>query len=201
MLFGTDDEPFLIYVDHQTLDARLVPCPLSLRLKNYQGICKLPGNEVFIGGGINKELKKIFMKCKIFDIETMKVRKCPDMISFRYTFPTIFCNGYVYVVGGRKYGVDKNAVTSDCERLNLKTMKWQQIKSLNYRRCTGMIYTHKDQIYIAGGYSPEGQRLDSIEVYEPSDDLWYCLGMTLSVPLEAALVVKNDTDLFLLAGR
>ena len=80
------------------------------------------------------------------------------------------------MVGGRKYGSDEKAVTDECERLNLKSMEWEMIPSLNFPRCTSMGYTHKGQIFIAGGYSPGGKRLESIEVFCTKNHTWFCLG-------------------------
>jgi len=92
MLFGTDDEPFLLSFDHATQKSTIHPCPLKLKLKNYQGVCRLDGRKVFIGGGINRELKKIFSRSYIFDTHTFKVTKCNNMFNIRYTFPAVYFN-------------------------------------------------------------------------------------------------------------
>ena len=60
--------------------------------------------------------------------------------------------------------------------MNTTTLEWEKIAPLNYNRCTSMTFTHKGRIYIAGGYSTESQRLESIEMYEPEHDMWYLLG-------------------------
>lgn len=91
-IFGTDDEPFIIYVKHKGMKSYVQPCPINLKLKNYQAVCRIDDENVFIGGGINRELKKIFNRCYIFNIKTMEVTECESMHGIRYTFPAVYCN-------------------------------------------------------------------------------------------------------------
>lgn len=61
--------------------------------------------------------------------------------------------------------------------MNVTTMEWERIAPLNYNRCTSMNFVYKGKIYIAGGYSTSGQRLESIEVLDPEINIWYCMGI------------------------
>lgn len=92
IIMGTDDEPFLLYICHQTIQMEVIPVPLSLKLKNYQGACRLDDEHVFLGGGINKELKRIFSRSYVFNIRTHHVRVCEPMPNIRYTFPVVKLN-------------------------------------------------------------------------------------------------------------
>ena len=38
VIFGTDDEPFIIEIDQTSLQFDIKACPLKLKLKNYQGV-------------------------------------------------------------------------------------------------------------------------------------------------------------------
>lgn len=38
MIIGTDDEPFLLEIDKGNQKVEVRPCPLKLKLKNYQGV-------------------------------------------------------------------------------------------------------------------------------------------------------------------
>lgn len=60
------------------------------------------------------------------------------MHTHRYTFSCVKKGNYVYVMGGRSYGHDENAIMSKCERYNLSTRQWEIIASMNYRRCSFM---------------------------------------------------------------
>lgn len=66
---------------------------------------------------------------------------------------TILKNNFVFVIGGRAYGEDKNGVLKTCEKFNLTTMKWECMADMNTPRCTGMAFMLDKMIYIAGGYS------------------------------------------------
>lgn len=89
-IFGTDDEPFIISINKLTFKSEALGCPLKLKLKNYQGACKIGPSKIFIGGGINKELKIIFQSSYIIDMKDMSVTQCQDMQNLRYTFSTVF---------------------------------------------------------------------------------------------------------------
>ena len=43
------------------------------------------------------------------------------MSKIRYTFPLIKHKNYVYAIGGREYGADKDAIFKNCERFDLET--------------------------------------------------------------------------------
>jgi len=145
-------------------------------LKNYQGVCRIAPHLVFIGGGINRELKKIFIRCYIFDLRDNVVQKCRNLKAIRYTFPVVFSNNYVYAIGGRQYGTDENAVVSLCERMDVNTLEWSKIASLNYPRCTSMTFIIKGMVYVAGGFFTNGKRVDTIEVYDEPKNQWLMLG-------------------------
>lgn len=88
-VFGTDDEPFLVEIDHNTFESRIEGCPMELRLKNYQGACRVNDTTIFIGGGINKELKTIFNTSYLINLQNKKVTICGNMEKLRYTFSCI----------------------------------------------------------------------------------------------------------------
>ena len=88
-IFGTDDEPFIVEIDHNDFRTRVEGCPLDLRLKNYQGVCRVNENTIFIAGGINKELKIIFNTSYLINLQTKKVSVCGSMERLRYTFSCI----------------------------------------------------------------------------------------------------------------
>lgn len=44
------------------------------------------------------------------------MKKLPSMIFLRYTFSLIKFGDYIYAIGGRNYGEDKNAILNKCER-------------------------------------------------------------------------------------
>ena len=45
----------------------------------------------------------------------------------RYSFSSCFKDGYLYVFGGRDYGVGEEAFISHCERYNIEEKSWETI--------------------------------------------------------------------------
>ena len=53
IVFGTDQEPFQLEIDSVTRDIRIEPIPTVLKLRNFQGCCRISSNEILMCGGIN----------------------------------------------------------------------------------------------------------------------------------------------------
>lgn len=45
VIFGTDDEPFIIEINKTNMHFQVRPCPLKLKLKNYQGVIFFPNKK------------------------------------------------------------------------------------------------------------------------------------------------------------
>lgn len=201
VIFGTDQEPFQLEVDSLTGDIRLEPIPTKLKLRNFQGCCRISANEVLMCGGINITFQRISSRAFIYNLKNREISFIPDMRKMRYTFALTFHKGFLYVMGGREYGDDKNAIYVDCERYNFEAQDWQYIGSLNIARCTSNTFIVADRLYIAGGYCRNSKRTDTIEVYSEAKNRWELLGMALPSPIEASCFITNHTEVFYCAGR
>ena len=115
-------------------------------------MARISQNEVLFAGGINFSFKAICDDAFIYNLQTRKVKKVPNMKKIRYTFSLIKFKNFVYAIGGREYGSDKNAIFQDCERLNLDSMQWERIEGLNISRCTSNAFIYKDTLMVAGGF-------------------------------------------------
>lgn len=201
IIFGTDQEPFQMEVDMNTKDISIFPIPCKLKLRNFQGVCRINDNELFFCGGINITFQRISSKAFIYNLEKREITNLVEMRRMRYTFPTIFHNNCVYVIGGREYGSDNFAIYSDVERFNFDTNMWEAVAGLNIPRCTSNAFKIKGQIYVAGGYCRNSKRTDTIEVYNEDADRWEVMGFFLPQPLEAAFFVNRDNSIFYCGGR
>ena len=54
------------------------------------------------------------------NIKTFEVKKLPDMIDIRYTFPIIYYNDCIFAIGGRQYGDDSVSLLNKCEKFDYK---------------------------------------------------------------------------------
>lgn len=105
------------------------------------------------------------------------------------------------MIGGRQYGTDENAVVNMCERMDVNTLEWTKIASLNYPRCTSMTFIINTKVYVAGGFFTNGRRVDSIEVYDDVKNNWMMLGLSLPTSLEASVCWNNDNKVYFIGGR
>lgn len=201
VIFGTDQEPFQMEIDSKTKDIVIEPIPTNLKLKNFQGACRISDNEVLMCGGINITFQRISSRAFIYNLNTREIKFIPDMRKMRYTFPVIMFKNHVYAVGGREYGDDKNAIYVDCERYSFEAQDWQYIANLNIARCTSNTFVVDDKLYIAGGYCRNSKRTDTIEVFNDVKNRWELLGMILPSPVEASCFIVRDTGVFYCAGR
>lgn len=201
VVFGTDSEPFMIEVNSSTLEVAKKPIPLNLKLRNFQGCCRIDDNRVFFSGGINISFQKISARAFIYNLQTQEITKLPNMRRMRYTFPMIFMNNAVYVIGGREYGDDKTAIFCDCEKFNFTKNSWERVPSLNVKRCTANTFSYKGQLYVAGGFLPTSKRSDVIEVLNEKKERWECLGVLLPWGLEASCFISCRDEVLFLTGR
>jgi hypothetical protein len=201
VIFGTDSEPFQLEINSQTLEVSKHPIKLNIKLRNFQGCCRIDDNRVFFTGGINISFQKISARTFIYDMRTKTITKLPDMHRIRYTFPVIYMGNCVYVIGGREYGDDKAAIFCDCERFNFSKMAWERVPSLNVKRCTANVFKYKERLFVAGGFLPTSKRSDIIEVLNEKKKRWETLGVLLPIGIEASCFVSSRTDVFFLTGR
>lgn len=136
ILFGSDIEPFQIEVDAGTGHIDIMSVPTSLDLNNFQGICRIDHNKVFLAGGISNKLTYISDKAYIYNLNTREVEEAGQMRQIRYTFPVVHANGYIYCIGGREFGGDSEAVMCYTERYCLESKEWESLPPLNVKRCT-----------------------------------------------------------------
>lgn len=201
VIFGTDQEPFQLEIDSDTKDISIFGIPTNLKLRNFQGCCRISENEVLLCGGINITFQRISSRAFIYNMATREVTFVADMRKMRYTFATAFVNGYFYVIGGREYGDDNSAIYVDCERFNMETRDWEYTNPLNIARCTSNCFVVNDQVYVAGGYCRNSKRTNTIETFNQKKNRWELLGMSLPSPLEASCFIKRNDEILYCAGR
>ena len=201
IIFGTDIEPYQIEVDGWTGSIDILPIPSNLKLHNYHGICRIDHNKVFLAGGVSNNMKKVFKKAMIYDLNERTVSSAGSMGQDRYTFGIIYNNGYVYCLGGRTYGKDEKGILSHCERFNLQTYKWQELPHLSVKRCTANVYSMQNKVFIAGGYSDSGDRTDTIEFLNEESFCWEMFNSILSCPVDGAITLVSDNLVYFLGGK
>jgi hypothetical protein len=77
-----------------------------MRIWNYSSIVHLSNKEVMVSGGLSGNASEISNEAYIFDSETSKAIKLPNLYCARYTHMSTFHKGKLYAIGGREYGED-----------------------------------------------------------------------------------------------
>lgn len=200
-LFGTEDEPFIVGIDKATFDMRTFACPLELRLKNYQGVCRISDTQVFFTGGVNRELTRASRYTYILDLATMQVAECDSSHYTRFAFETVLLGSFVYVLGGRQLGELGVTAFNKCERFNLLTRKWERIQSMHFSRSSAMTAAIKGKIYVAGGFHADGLATAAIESFDPVTEEWTLHQLALPLPIEAGIsYYDSDSDQWVMTG-
>ena len=201
IIFGNDQEPFQLEVDCFTKGVSIFPIPTKLKLKNFQGCCRISDHELFMCGGINVTFLKISSKSFIYNLKTREVQYVNDMNTVRYTFPLVYHKKHVYAIGGREYGDDSRSVLDKVERFSLEKMQWETIPSMNLGRCTSSSLVVDGQLYVFGGFCYDSKRTDTIEIFNEETWRWEVLGVFLPSPLEASTFIRKEEKVFFFGGR
>lgn len=200
-LFGTDDEPFIVFVDKSSFEMFIYPCPLDLRLKNYQGACRISDTQVLLTGGINREMTRASDYTYIVDLVTFKVTECERLHYPRFAFELVKLGDYVYALGGRQM-TDIGVISiNKCERFNVLTHKWERIQSMHFSRSSSMATAIKNKIYVAGGFHADSLSVSSIESFDPTTEEWTLHDLQLPLPVEAgAAYYDQNSDRWVMIG-
>lgn len=201
-LFGTDEEPFIIEFNVMKGQVRNMPVPLTLQLSCYQSGAKLNSYDFLLCGGIHHQMDQIMKKTYIYSSETHSAEEISPMLQERYTFNCIYKNSYVYALTGRTYGEDNEAILRRCERYSFSEKRWLEIALVNNARCSAMVFILKNQIHLFGGYKGNGERDNSIEIYNEILNKWIILELLIEEGIEACSVeVLNENKVLILGGR
>ncbi|CAI2385891.1 unnamed protein product [Moneuplotes crassus] len=172
----------------------------------YLSICSVgKTGDYLLAGGCNVTTNKASNECFAFRLSnTRNFTKRASMNSPRYGHCSIFCNGYVFAIGGFAMddSIDIEPITlASCEKYHYKEDIWSEAASLNTSRAYAGVVSFKNPsnhngstselcntnqfIYIFGGLS-DFQALDSIEKYDCLLDFW--ANIKIKLPLRLAKI-------------
>ena len=67
-----------------------------------------------ITGGISHKLDHIHSNTYLYNIKSNKIYKLPNLKQARYTHYSVYIDNWVYVLGGREFGEDDQAILNKC---------------------------------------------------------------------------------------
>ncbi|EGR31395.1 kelch motif family protein, putative [Ichthyophthirius multifiliis] len=138
------------------------------------------GEYIYVCGGYNGN-KTRTEKIEFYDFQ----RNVWQISDFKLN-RGLECGNYIYVIGGRIYGKDEEAILQDCEKFNIKEKKWEKMASLNYKRCSSSAFEVQSRLYVTGGYSGDQKRECKFEFYNEQADFWELMAVQLNQGIEGA---------------
>lgn len=202
-IFGQNNSNanFIIAFDRIKHELVRQDAPRGVDFFNYSGTVMKNESTIIVCGGINHALNNITKKCYELNLKTMTATALPEMVRERYTFPIVYKNNKIYVLGGRQYGNDDVSIINFCEVFSYETRQWTSIAPMNKRRCTASCFVYNDQIWIVGGYSGPTHRTRKIEKYNEKEDCWETVPFKLYAGFDAAnLLTTDEPDQFIVLG-
>ncbi len=120
-----------------------------------------------------------------------KIKNC-ELYNFSYNFweeiaqtnetrgshtQTELLNGNVLITGGDAFTGSHPAAKETCELLNINTMQWSYITSMNYSRYSHQAVLLNDgKVLVIGGAGGLSQERTATEIYSPLLDTWTLCG-------------------------
>lgn len=156
--------------------------PMPTRRSGTIG-CAVGGKAYVIGGGFkqpNGEFK-FLPTVEIYDPATDQWEKGPDMLQ-PHDYPGGLVLGeHIYILGGHHPDATKGGPKTDpgfdfCERMNVKTGRWEEIAALPTPRFALSAVTINGKILAMGGvaFRPEGfNNFTTIEEFDPATSRWH----------------------------
>lgn len=102
---------------------------------------------------------------------------------------------HLYAIGGR----NRTRHTATVERYSPNDNKWTYMARMNQARSDAAACSFEGKIYVSGGFDGV-TLLDSVEVYNPSQDLWSLLVMPLPSLLCGHQMIAHGGHIYVIGG-
>ena len=211
--FLSDSDQKICYYSVEDNSFHAVPftTPEADLIFNFASSVVGPDGKFYVLGGLNKYSDLVGNAVLEFSLPRGGVRILPSMHDSRYTFPSVILDNKLYVLGGRAYGVDQEALMRECEVLDLNNLgdnplrivnpcTWKKISSMFEKRSSHSAFVYKDHIWVLGGYTDLNQRSTLIEKYAPSTDTWHKISFRIQLGFESTHLVASGDDKVLIFG-
>jgi hypothetical protein len=200
MLFGTDSKPFVSFISKKC-DFMTIGAKMNMRLYNHQSVVRTSQDEFIFAGGVNHLFNHVTSKAFKYNIRLNKYTKMNPLIYRRFFAKLISVRGRIFMVGGRDYGQDKDAILNKCEEYNEESQKWEVVGDLNYPRCNFSVTVHNQEVYIFGGITKDSSLLEIIETFSFQKNRWEVLGLYLTPGIYGNLSFVINDDIYILGGE
>ena len=136
----------------------------------------------------------------VYDLSNGSSKNYPDLPQNIYSHCSLPLNDYIYCIGGSKTSRFMRGINDVC-KLNLKKQNsgWEQVASLNTKRCNMGAAVYDDVMVVAGGANENYETFASTEVYQPSFNKWQAIS-PLKRQRSGHALVSCDGYLYTIGG-
>jgi N-acetylneuraminic acid mutarotase len=157
----------LLEYDPATDKWRTLPSPPTKRGAVAAGVI---GDELYVAGGWNTSSEDQ-TRLEVYDFDTGKWRRGPDMRFARNHVVGAAASGKFYAVGGHVHLFITDQVFSYVERFDPKANRWERVADLNPPRSGAGVTTVDGRLVVFGGEAKNGV-VASAAVFDPLTGLW-----------------------------
>ena len=101
----------------------------------------------------------------------------------RRIFAAVFCQGFIYAIGGYSTKAEKSV-----EKYDIANNRWTDVRSMNVERYFNAACVLQGKIFVVGGYSSVNKIEKTIECYDPELNQWMIAGETERECVRHALI-------------
>ena len=201
-VFAENNPPTLASVITPTTNAATVTPSLQHVLitpRDSHTATLMATGKVLIAGGVNNGL--ILGSTELFDPTTWSFTSGASLTFARYHHTaTALRDGTVLVVGGND-GSDPTSVLASAELYIPTSNTWIEVGDLNTARAFHTATLLPDgNVLIAGGISDTGTPLNTAEIYDPTQQLFFPVTATMTANREQATATLMASGNVLIAG-
>nr|XP_002121338.1 kelch-like protein 24 isoform X1 [Ciona intestinalis] len=151
------------------------------------------GYEIYLTGGTVNG--KATNKVTVFYTYLNKWVKLSNMLVPRYHHTCTAIGDMIYAVGG----TNGSRCLDDVERYRSDVDKWEKIEKLVHAIKCPAVATHKEKLYVFGGFTDSYVISQSIQVYTIPDKTWTIISSSM-IDYTCAHAAPINSKIFLLGG-
>lgn len=160
--------------------------------------CVTDGQKIYMLGGMSLE-GNILASCSTYDTVDGKWYTISSMGSARVSAAAVYCNGRIYVFGGR----NNQNILNSVEVYDIDENKWSYGKDMPYAAWEMTAEECNGSIYVMGGIQGTGDArkgLNNVYMFDPVQETWSQGTSLPSSRHTAASAVVGDT-VYIIGGK
>lgn len=160
--------------------------------------CAVVEGNVYVIGGFAKNGKSISV-IKKYDPSADKWASSASMPTPRGMASAVTIDGRIYVLGGR----NESGIIDAVEVYDPARNSWETVTSMPQARWNHMVAEVQGKIYVIGGIVGTGdsrRSIDTVEIYDPTENSWKS-GHSMLTSRQGAAIAVAQEKIYVIGGR